>query len=106
MFRVLLKMRIRLGTDAQFKEVIGDIAGAVAARPGNLGQWVYRDAADPLVYYVISDWAGNKAFWEHESSAEHRSRIARLRGIREDSTMSTMQLVTAMGDPACTVAPI
>jgi heme oxygenase (mycobilin-producing) len=98
MFRVMLRMRIRPGAGAQFEEIIGDIACAVAARAGNLGQQVYREASDPLVYYVFSDWVDDKAFWVHESSAEHRSRIARMGPVRVESSMSTMQLVNDLGE--------
>ncbi|MBP2337202.1 heme-degrading monooxygenase HmoA [Saccharothrix coeruleofusca] len=104
MYRVMLRMRVRPGGTGVFEEVIAEVAAAVAARPGNLGQRVFRadagGADGPATYYVFSDWVDEEAFREHERSAEHRERIARLGAVREESAMTTMTPVAQWGAPA------
>lgn len=99
MYRVMLRMRVRVGCADRFEAVIAEIAEAVAARPGNLGQGMFRTDSDPGTYYVFSDWADEQTFWEHERSTEHRERIAWLRDVREESSMTAMWHV-AIPSPA------
>jgi quinol monooxygenase YgiN len=90
----MLRMRVRAGCAERFEAMIAEVAEAVAARPGNLGQRMFRADSESGTYYVFSDWADEQAFWEHERSAAHRERIALLRAVREESTMVAMWQVS------------
>jgi heme-degrading monooxygenase HmoA len=101
----MLTMRVRPGGGEVFEQVIAEVAAAVAARPGNLGQRVFRadtagGADDSATYYVFSDWVDEDAFREHERSAGHRERVARLGAVREESAMTTMTPVAEWAAPA------
>jgi heme oxygenase (mycobilin-producing) len=92
-FRAVVRMRIRPGCATSFQEAIDRVAARVGANPTNLGQAVFRDAADDRTYYVVSDWIDQESFWAHERSPEHRSEIRHLGSLREESSMSTMELL-------------
>lgn len=92
-FRAVVRMRIRPGCATSFQEAIDRVAARVGANPTNLGQTVFRDVADDRTYYVVSDWTDRESFWAHESSPEHRAEIRHLGPLREESSMSTMELL-------------
>ncbi|MGC0382989.1 hypothetical protein BSZ07_15195 [Streptomyces sp. M1013] len=92
-FRVLLTMTVRAGREAEFETAWRTVAESVTARPGNAGHWLMRDAADPSVYYLGSDWSDEAAFraFERDGSAAgpgaHRDLFQPLRTSGSIATM-------------------
>ncbi|MDQ7907424.1 antibiotic biosynthesis monooxygenase family protein [Phytohabitans sp. ZYX-F-186] len=89
-FRVMLRFTITEGTETAFERVWFGIAERVRGTPGNLEQWLMRDAEDPSTYYLISDWTDETRFREFERSAGHAADRASLTPFRYGVSMSTM----------------
>ena len=90
-FRVLLTMRVTPEHAGDFERVWADIAAAIAAEPACLGQELWRDAAEPDRYHVISDWADEETFRRFERGTAHVGHRHRLAPLRSEVTMTTMR---------------
>lgn len=99
-FRVLLTMRIKEGLSAEFERTWRDVAGLIAANPGNLGQWLARDTEHDDVYWVLSDWLDEDSFREFEHSEDHVRHREKLAPYRRGGSMETMRVVAALPGPA------
>ncbi|CAL9500521.1 antibiotic biosynthesis monooxygenase family protein [Streptomyces sp. enrichment culture] len=97
-FRVLLRMEIHPGREREFEETWLSVGEAVTSRPGNVAQWLLREAAEEdgaegSVYYIVSDWTDEPSFRAFESSAAHVRHRELLHPYRGAGSMTTMRMV-------------
>lgn len=92
-FRVMLRFTVNEGTEDAFEKVWFGIAERVRDTPGNIEQWLMRDAEDPSTYYLISDWTDEPRFRVFERSPEHAADRASLTPFRYGVSMSTMRVL-------------
>ncbi|MFF4775724.1 antibiotic biosynthesis monooxygenase family protein [Microtetraspora fusca] len=92
-FRVVLDIRVRPGSEAEFERAWLEVAEGIARHPANRGQRLLRDAEDDGAYYVFTDWTDESSFREFEVSPEHARNLARLRPYRNGGSMRTMRVV-------------
>jgi heme-degrading monooxygenase HmoA len=90
-FRVMLRMNIKPGAEADFERVWLQIGDSVTSHPANLGQWLSR--AEEGVYFIVSDWVDEPRFREFETSARHLEHRQHLHPYRSGGSMTTMQVV-------------
>jgi heme-degrading monooxygenase HmoA len=91
-FRVLLRMQIKPGMEADFERVWLEIGDSVTSHPANLGQWLARGDEDG-VYYIVSDWVDEPKFREFETSDRHLEHRQKLHPYRSGGSMATMRIV-------------
>jgi len=99
-FRVMLRMEIHPGMEAEFEEVWTRIGDGITSHPANLGQWLSRGVDEPGVYYVVSDWVDEPRFREFEHSEQHLRHRTALHPYRSAGSMTTMQVVREMAGSA------
>jgi heme oxygenase (mycobilin-producing) len=99
-YRVMLKFTVTQGTEAAFERVWFGIAERVRSTPGNLEQWLMRDADHASTYYLISDWTDEARFREFERSPEHAADRASLTPFRYGVSMATMWVLRHFSGPA------
>lgn len=96
-FRVILRMDVRGGTEPAFERAWAEVAESIAAHPANRGQWLMRGRdGGPSVYYVTSDWRDEPAFREFERSEAHRAHRSRLGPFRQGGWMVTAEVVRSV----------
>ncbi|WP_308195688.1 antibiotic biosynthesis monooxygenase [Dactylosporangium sp. AC04546] len=95
-FRVVLRMDIRPGAEADFEEAWRKVGDAVTGNPGNLAQWLLRSTTEPGVYFVMSDWVDEARFREFERSEAHVAHRESLHPYRSRGSMDTMRAVHHM----------
>lgn len=104
-FRVMLRMDIHPGMEADFERTWHAVGDAITADPASIGQTLSRGEEDG-VYYVVSDWTDEPGFRRFERSAEHVGHRTRLHPFRSSGSMTTMHVVYAMtGSAAAVPAP-
>ncbi|WP_042389000.1 antibiotic biosynthesis monooxygenase family protein [Streptacidiphilus melanogenes] len=91
--RVLLRMEVRPGTEADFEQTWLEIGRRIAEQPANLGQQLVRSTTDPHVYFVVTDWADETSFRTFELSAPHQENRAALNRFRVAGEMTVTRLV-------------
>lgn len=91
-FRVMLRMNIKPGAEADFERVWMEIGDAVTSHPANLGQWLSRSDEEG-VYYIVSDWIDEPRFREFETSDRHLEHRQKLHPYRSGGSMTTMHVV-------------
>ncbi|MEV1171460.1 antibiotic biosynthesis monooxygenase family protein [Nonomuraea sp. NPDC049784] len=96
-FRVLLRMNIHSGMEEEFERTWYQVGKAVTDHPANLGQWLSKSEEEEGVYYIMSDWADEPRFREFEHSDGHLEHRTKLHPFRSGGSMTTMQVVYAMG---------
>jgi heme-degrading monooxygenase HmoA len=92
-FRVLLRMQVKPGCEADFEQTWLDVGDAVTSHPACLGQWLSRSADEDSVYYIVSDWVDEPRFREFETSERHRRHREQLHPYRSGGSMATMTVV-------------
>lgn len=92
-FRVMLRMHIHPGMEAEFEKVWHSVGDVITRQPANLGQWLMASEDEPGVYYIISDWVDEPSFREFEHSAEHVEHRQKLHPYRSGGSMTTMRIV-------------
>lgn len=104
--RVILRMDIAPGREAEFEQVWLEIGRLIAGRAANRGQMLVRateEAGHPVeggpVYYVLTDWADEASFREFELSAEHVEHRRRLAPLRTGGSMTVARVVHELGAP-------
>jgi len=102
-FRVVLRMRVEPGLERDFEGAWLDVGASIATHPANIEQWLAHDMQDEGIYYVTSDWVGERQFREFETSARHVEHRKRLEPFRSSTSLSTMH-VTAHLPGAASVA--
>ncbi|MFD9963259.1 antibiotic biosynthesis monooxygenase family protein [Amycolatopsis sp. NPDC058986] len=91
-FRVMLRMEIKPGVEAEFERVWSEIGDAVTTHPANRGQWLAHSAEEG-VYYIVSDWVDEPRFREFETSERHLTHRRKLHPYRSGGSMTTMRIV-------------
>jgi heme-degrading monooxygenase HmoA len=92
-FRMTLQIDVVPGREPEFERTWLGIAEAVGADPGNLGQWLLRDAQRPDRYLVVSDWLDEDRFRRFETSAAHVANRRALAAYRRGGAMHTTVVV-------------
>ncbi|GGV39999.1 antibiotic biosynthesis monooxygenase [Actinomadura cremea] len=92
-FRVMLRMQIKPGVEAEFEDVWRSVGDVITGHPANLGQWLMRSAEEPGIYYIVSDWVDEPRFREFEHSDEHVEHRQKLHPYRSGGSMTTMHVV-------------
>ena len=98
-FRVMLRMRIRPGTEEEYERTWLKIGQVITDHPANIGQCLMRGDEDGI-YYIVSDWADEARFREFERSAEHVEHREKLHPFRTGGEMWTMRMIYQMRGPA------
>jgi heme-degrading monooxygenase HmoA len=96
MIRATLTMKVKVGREADFEQVWRSVAEHTRLAPGNLRQALLRDAEDPGLFVITSDWESREAFTRFERSDEQDRLTAPLREMRESVRMTVYQLVAAL----------
>ncbi|MFH9111009.1 antibiotic biosynthesis monooxygenase family protein [Streptomyces albus] len=92
-FRVLLRMQINPGMEAEFEKVWQGSTEAVTGHPACLGQWLSKSTDEEAVYYIVSDWRDEPGFRAFESGEEHLAHRERLHPYRSQGSFTTMHVV-------------
>ncbi len=92
-FRVMLRMEIKPGMEADFERVWLEVGDSVTSHPANLGQWLFRSVEEPGCYYIFSDWVDEPKFREFEKSERHVVHRQKLHPFRSGGSMAIMQEV-------------
>ncbi|HET9142522.1 antibiotic biosynthesis monooxygenase family protein [Actinophytocola sp.] len=99
-FRVMLRMEIKPGLEADFERTWTEVGDSVVSHPANLGQWLSRSIDEPGIYYIVSDWVDEPRFREFEHSDRHLEHRQKLHPFRSGGSMVTMQVVAHLrADP-------
>nr|BAA23151.1 unnamed protein product [Actinomadura hibisca] len=99
-FRVMLRMEIVPGREAEFERVWYSVGDTVSGNPANLGQCVLRSDDEESVYYIMSDWIDEARFREFERSDGHVEHRRKLHPYRVKGSMATMKVVHDLGRAA------
>jgi heme-degrading monooxygenase HmoA len=99
-FRVMLRMQIKPGAEADFERVWLEVGDSVTDHPANLGQWLSRSDEGEGVYYIVSDWVDETRFREFETSARHLEHRQKLHPYRSAGQMSTQRVVAHLAGAA------
>jgi heme-degrading monooxygenase HmoA len=92
-FRVMLRMEINAGMEADFEAMWLEVGDSVTSHPANRGQWLSRSIDVPGVYYIVSDWVDEPQFREFEHSDGHLTHRQKLHPFRSGGSMVTMDVV-------------
>ncbi|MFE9337652.1 antibiotic biosynthesis monooxygenase family protein [Streptomyces sp. NPDC007063] len=103
-FRVLLRMQINPGTEADFEKTWRGSTEAVTGHPACLGQWLSKSADEESTYYIVSDWVDEPGFREFETSDAHLAHRERLHPFRSQGSFNTMTVVAHVPGKAGTDA--
>jgi len=95
-FRVMLRMQIKPGKEAEFERTWAAVGDAVTRHRANLGQWLARSDDEQGVYYIASDWVDEPQFRQFEHSEAHRRHRALLHPLRTGGSMTTAHIVAFM----------
>jgi heme-degrading monooxygenase HmoA len=95
-FRVMLRMQIKAGQEAEFERTWAAVGDAVTRHRANLGQWLARSDEEQGVYYIASDWVDEPQFRQFEHSEAHRRHRALLHPLRTGGSMTTAHIVAFM----------
>ncbi|MEW2044673.1 antibiotic biosynthesis monooxygenase [Streptomyces sp. NBC_00377] len=99
-FRVMLRMEIKPGVEAEFEKVWQEVGDSVTGHPANLGQWLSRSAEENGIYYIVSDWVSEPLFREFETGESHVQHRRKLHPYRTGGSMTTMHVVAALSGAA------
>ncbi|MFM9368689.1 antibiotic biosynthesis monooxygenase family protein [Streptomyces sp. Da 82-17] len=93
-FRIMLRMEIVPGKEAEFEKAWHDGTAAVTGHPANLGQSLSREAGtDGSTYVIVSDWVDEPRFREFEESPAHLEHRATLHPYRKGGSFHVMEVV-------------
>lgn len=89
--RVLLRIRIAPGHEAEFEELWRTHAETVRRFPDNHGQQLLRRSGESGHYTVLTDWTDEPSFRAFERSAEQQAYLQRLWPLRADGEMQLLE---------------
>lgn len=92
-FRVMLRMQIKPGLEADFERTWAEVGCSVTGHPANIGQWLSRSAEEEGIYYIVSDWVDEPRFREFELSDGHLEHRQKLHPFRSGGSMTTMHVI-------------
>lgn len=96
-FRVLLRMEIVPGKEAEFEAAWREGTEAVTGHPANLGQSLSRETAtagEQPTYVIVSDWVDEPQFRAFEESPAHLEHRATLHPFRKGGSFHVMEVLT------------
>jgi heme-degrading monooxygenase HmoA len=96
-FRVLLRMEIRPGSEAEFESAWLEVGRRIAQEPANLGQTLVRCVEEPGVYVVLTDWVDEQAFRTFELGDAHVENRRLLQPYRVGGDMTLTRVVHDLG---------
>ncbi|MFC4121818.1 antibiotic biosynthesis monooxygenase family protein [Nonomuraea zeae] len=99
-FRVLLRMELVPGREAEFERAWLAGADVITGQPANLGQWLSRSEDEQGVYYIVSDWTDEARFREYELSDQHLEHRKKLHPYRVAGSMTTMTVLHSLAGAA------
>ncbi|MFE4638604.1 antibiotic biosynthesis monooxygenase family protein [Streptomyces sp. NPDC056773] len=107
-FRVMLRMEVEPGKEAEFEKAWLVGTEAVTGHPANLGQSLSREDAstsgDKTIYVIISDWTDEPRFREFEESPAHLEHRATLHPFRRGGSFHVMEVLTTIEGKAASDA--
>ncbi|MEU8523370.1 antibiotic biosynthesis monooxygenase family protein [Streptomyces sp. NBC_01216] len=89
--RVLLRIRIKPGHEAEFEELWLAHSQTVRTFPDNHGQQLLRESGEPGGFTVLTDWTDEPAFRAFEKSPEQQTYLQRLWPMREGGEMHLLE---------------
>ncbi|MFI6060906.1 antibiotic biosynthesis monooxygenase family protein [Streptomyces sp. NPDC051286] len=92
-FRVMLRMEIEPGKEADFEKAWLAGTEAVTGHPANLGQSLAREEGPDSTYVIVSDWVNEPRFREFENSPAHLEHRATLHPYRKGGTFHVMRVL-------------
>ncbi|MER5914423.1 antibiotic biosynthesis monooxygenase family protein [Streptomyces sp. NPDC001982] len=93
-FRVMLRLEIVPGKDAEFEQAWLAGTHAVTGHPANLGQSLSREPDG--TYVIISDWVDEPRFREFEESPDHLEHRATLHPFRKGGSFHVMEVLRSI----------
>lgn len=96
-FRVMLRMRVLPGKEAEFERVWREVAEALRDHPANLGHRLLCSTEEPGVYYAMGDWTSEAAFRVLQHSEEHAGYRRRLLPYRSEIATTPLRFVAEVG---------
>ncbi|MFD5589671.1 antibiotic biosynthesis monooxygenase family protein [Streptomyces sp. NPDC127063] len=91
--RVILRMEVHPEMVADFERVWLSVGESIAREPANRGQTLVRSTEEEGVYYVLTDWADERAFRDFEVSPRHTLHRQRLKPFRRGGDMAVTEVV-------------
>ena len=97
-FRVMLRMQIKPGMEADFERMWQEVGDSVTGHPANRGQWLAKSTAEDEdgIYYIVSDWVDEPQFRAFETSDTHLQHRTKLHPFRSGGSMATMRIVASL----------
>ena len=97
-FRVMLRMQIKPGMEADFERMWQEVGDSVTGHPANRGQWLAKSTAENEdgIYYIVSDWVDEPQFRAFETSDTHLQHRTKLHPFRSGGSMATMRIVASL----------
>jgi len=92
-FRVLLKVDVVPGKEADVEREWLAGRDIIAGHPANRGHWLCRSDSESTTYYVTSDWTDEAQFREFERSEAHLAHRSKLHPYRVGGSMATMSVL-------------
>lgn len=89
--RVLLRIRIVPGREAEFEQLWRSHAQTVRRFPDNHGQQLLRLSGETGHYTVLTDWTDEPSFRAFERSAEQQAYLQRLWPMRAGGEMQLLE---------------
>ncbi|MFJ4279543.1 antibiotic biosynthesis monooxygenase family protein [Streptomyces massasporeus] len=101
-FRVMLRMQIKQGMEADFERVWQEVGDSVTGHPANRGQWLAKSTTEDEegIYYIVSDWVDEPRFRQFETSDTHLRHRTKLHPFRSGGSMATMRIVASLAGAA------
>ncbi|WP_368733307.1 antibiotic biosynthesis monooxygenase [Streptomyces alkaliphilus] len=101
--RVLLRIDVVEGREAEFEELWRTHAKHVHTLPDNHGQQLLRSRGERGRYVVLTDWTDEPTFRAFERSEEQQAYLRRLWPLRADGEMRLLEPMDEM-TPAVSAA--
>lgn len=93
-FRVMLRMEIEPGKEADFEKAWLEGTEAVTGHPASLGQSLSREEGpEGSTYVIVSDWVDEPRFRAFEESPAHLEHRATLHPFRRGGTFHVMEVL-------------
>ncbi|MFG2332153.1 antibiotic biosynthesis monooxygenase family protein [Streptomyces sp. NPDC048604] len=89
--RVLLRIRILPGREAEFEELWLSHSRTVRTFPDNHGQQLLRLSGETGSYTVLTDWTDEPTFRAFEQSPEQQAYLQRLWPMRAGGEMQLLE---------------
>jgi len=96
MIRTVLSMLCRPGHEAEFERIWRTAAEQIAQFPGNRGQTLLRDTAEPRWFVISSEWDSREDLARFEQSPVRKQLSADLDPLREQASKSVLTVVATV----------